>query len=89
MDIRAAQMLTNEELRQLYREYSEDVWRASWMATNNDTVTAFIRWLASKEYPEPWEPYETDGVRQIRNALNVATTKKFLGVQSERVNDGH
>ena len=64
---------TDEGLRRLYREWSEDYYAAGWMNTTPATVQQFVDWLRRavdmRTIEDPWQDYEVEGVAAIRKAL--------------------
>lgn len=72
MKIADAIALTDEQLRRLYRDWSESFWAAGWMITDSGSVVGFTDWLLSplgEGRVDPWQDYEREGVEIIRAAI--------------------
>ena len=63
----------NMLLRLLYREFSEDIWRASWVSKPADPeiTTMFIDWLRTWLVQVP-ESYEVEGMPHLQAAFRAA-----------------
>jgi hypothetical protein len=66
---------TDEELRRLYEEWSEEYYCAGWMICDSPRqAEAFVDWLLrGPEGGRAWEDYEHETITHIRAVLSTRT----------------